>query len=309
MEEINFSSDIKHNLGELYPNNKDFKVLVWKKKDKREITIFINGFLEGVEFTDDRFDRIKEHYFAKYKDLGKRLLEKEINSVFLPLPFHHNRGKDIGRAAPLKRLMEHGSNLYYGGYDQILSDLEKLIAQIKKNRNDFGLLDTDKLKDEDIQFHLLGYSIGGVAAMGAAKKLEQKFASMTILLSSWNIAEIEPTEIERSFKRLFNFTSSNWNILLDQLKKSNIEDLIFNQLIWGDKDFTLPKENKVKRILFIHGIDDKLFNTKMTAKRTSHLISSEAQNCSFHILPSKHDAQNPFIMSLASEFISFNKSK
>jgi hypothetical protein len=307
-KDIIFKSEIEFKELEKYPANNEFKLHIWKddKKKTNSITIFINGFLEGVLPSKKMIEYkvLERQALSRYRGYANALLKKDINSVLLPLPFHFDRGKDIDNSAPIKRLTEHGSFLYHGGYTQVINDLEKLITQIKQNPEDFGLND-----NSHINFNLFGYSLGGVAAMGAAKRLNQYFSTLTILLSSWKISDIDPSEIEQAFEDKFEFKAKDWNKLLDELKNSAISDEIFNQLIWGDEQFCLPEKNEVGEILFIHGINDDLFNVKMTAERTNHLINKKASNCSFHILPSDHSGTNKFISKIISEFIAFNKSK
>ena len=121
------------------------------------------------------------------------LKEKNINSVLLPLPFHFDRSRDFAgenQFAPIVRLKESGSYLYHGGFTQVKNDVNKLIKDIEINPNRFGLTTSEKIK-----FHLLGYSLGGVAATGSAVLSEIKFESLTVLLSAWNLSEINPDAI------------------------------------------------------------------------------------------------------------------
>ena len=55
----------------------------------------------------------------------------------MPLPFHFSRGEDFSSRAPIERLLEHGSYLYYGGFDQIIRDVNDLISRIKNEPNDY----------------------------------------------------------------------------------------------------------------------------------------------------------------------------
>jgi alpha-beta hydrolase superfamily lysophospholipase len=76
---------------------------------------------------------------------------------------------------------KNGAYLYYGGYDQVKDDIEQLVGDIR--------LDPDKYDlKADPKVHLVGYSLGGAAALGAAAGLGQKIDSLSVLFSSWNQA-------------------------------------------------------------------------------------------------------------------------
>ncbi|MFO0414397.1 MAG: hypothetical protein ACK50E_02000, partial [Bacteroidota bacterium] len=220
---IEFESNTEYAfLRDAFSKNSNFKLPIWKSNDNnkaREILIMINGFLEGVDGDQKHREKLIN---IRYGAIANKLLEKKISSVLLPLPFHFNRSFDViqeGEFAPLSRLTESGTYLYYGGFTQIVSDVQKLMQDIENNRSKFGLLEDTT----DIKFHLLGYSIGGVAAIGAALniKAEQtpKLESLSVLLSAWNLAEIQPNAIENAFGRKFGFSSDMWNNMLHELEE------------------------------------------------------------------------------------------
>lgn len=297
-----FQSDIKYPQLARFPRNKEFSIPVWKpNKDQncQEIVIMLNGFMEGV--THD--PRRREMFLMRYRLIAENLNESNIAAVLMPLPFHFMRSDDFDGNAPVKRLAEHGSYLYHGGYDQIIADVKKLTSEIKESPSKFGL----NVPGESVKIHLLGYSLGGVAAMGATLEMNDvKFESLTVLLSSWNISEIDPQAIEQLFRNDFDFGESEWSRMLEELKASSIDDHIFNQLIWGEEEIPLPKPEKVKRILFIHGIRDEVFSRNMTASRTNSIIERNDQtHCSFILLPDSHSGlrSRKHIAGYVSNFI------
>lgn len=296
-EEEQFKSEIEFLELEEFDSNANFKIPVWKPGNEQkcqEIVIMLNGFLEGV--THHKKDRLK--WMIRYEIIAQKLGKENIASVLMPMPFHFSRCEDIEEGyAPIERLKESGAYFYFGGYTQVISDVEKLIAQIHAEPARFGL------DVSDPEIHLLGYSLGGVVAIGSAIKLkEQKFKSLTVLLSSWNLSEIDPDAIEEIFRDDFDFGKEEWIEMLDELRNAGIGDKVFNQLVWGEGDDDIfgqltweeiDKNNEAKkcatRVLFIHGIEDEVFTRTMAASATSTLIDQKKyKHCSFIILPSRH---------------------
>ena len=150
----------------------------------------------------------------------------------MPIAFHFDRCLhfvDVNLYAPIERLKESGTYLYHGGYTQVVADVIKLVKLIEKYPTKFGLIGAD------FKIHLLGYSLGGVAAIGAASELGIKFDSLSILFSTWNIFEINPQSIEDMFGRSFNFGSNEWKKTIKELKKNKLVcSNILKELIWGE---------------------------------------------------------------------------
>ena len=294
--QIDFESKIRYAVLEQFPNNKKFKIPCWKteKNDCNEVLIMINGFLEGVlheqeEDLKNRARKINNHLF-RYNSIANESLKNNIVSVLMPLPFHFGRGEDYTSKAPIERLLENGSYLYYGGFEQITQDVNDLIYRIKKSPNDFGLDSTKELK-----FHILGYSIGGVATMGCALKLEHKFESMSILLSSWNLNAISSDAIHELFQKNYRLGKSEWEQIKSELNNEldhNIIDPEFNFLWRGIEDENNPLreklENKVGKILFINGNHDSLFTQETATQRAQYLRDKEFDNVTFLFVHSDH---------------------
>ena len=280
-----------------FPNNKQFKIPCWKTKtnDCSEVLIMINGFLEGVLHEHEVDDTIKErkinNHLMRYNSIANESIKNGIVSLLMPLPFHFSRGEDFSSRAPIERLLEHGSYLYYGGFDQIIRDVNDLISRIKNEPNEFGL---DPSKEP--KFHILGYSIGGIATMGCALKLQHKFESMSILLSSWNLNAISSDAIHELFQRNYQLGKNEWekikSDLNDELDNNHIIDSEFNFLWRGIEDENNPLreklENKVEKILFINGNHDSLFTQETATQRAKYLRDKEFDNVTFLFVHSDH---------------------
>jgi pimeloyl-ACP methyl ester carboxylesterase len=72
---------------------------------------------------------------------------------------------------------KNGRFLYFGGYDQLLVDISKLVDIIKANPTDFRAQKTPRTL-------LIGYSLGGAAAMSAASEHSDKIKSLSVLCST-----------------------------------------------------------------------------------------------------------------------------
>jgi hypothetical protein len=279
-----------------FSNNSLFKIPVWKPiktKPCNQVLIMINGFLEGVEMEE----RKRNRHIRRYNEIAQKIRkEKNIASVLLPMPFHFDRSigsTEENNFAPINRLTENGTYLYFGGYTQIIKDVKNLISEIENKPEKYGLQE-----NKEIKFHLLGYSLGGVAAIGSSLNLNNKLEvddnnpkleSLIILLSAWNISEIHPEAINRNFGEKFRFTEDLWNKMLVQLNEiKDSTSLDFRKLIWDEGE---PIEFKTcaKKVLFINGFKDDIFTSNHTEKSKSQVLDVMDQ-CTFINLPIDHYA-------------------
>ena len=287
-ETIAFESHVEYNfLQTQFSNNSIFELPIWKADQNNncnEILIMINGFLEGVESDQRKMER----HIERYEAIAKKVLkEKNITSVMLPLPFHFTRSRDIigdNQFAPISRLTESGTYLYYGGFTQVVSDVKKLINDIENNPSRFGLNVT-----ENIKFHLLGYSLGGVAAIGSALHLERKLESLTILLSAWNLSEINPEAINNAFGERFGLNTELWNKMIEELNEIRENtNPFFRKLIWNEGD-PIAFNNCAERVFFLHGFKDDIFTNTHTEESRKQVLEV-MEKCTFVNIPSDHYA-------------------
>jgi hypothetical protein len=289
---IDFKSNIDyHDPTQPFLNNSSFKLPIWKHDEEVntsfEILIMINGFLEGVERDAVRRERVMN---MRYGPIAQKLLrDKNIVSVLMPLPFHFNRSLDIDGEndyAPITRLTESGTYLYYGGYTQIVTDVKKLVNDIEKDPSKFGLK-----KDSPIKFHLLWYSIGGVAAIGTALNFnadnKPKFESLSVLLSAWNLAMVEPSAVVDAIGRRYGLTTELWNRMIKELNyiKESVNP-IFRKLIW-DKGDQIDFTKCANRVFFLNGFRDEIFTTSHTESVRQQVLEM-MDKCTFINLPTDH---------------------
>lgn len=258
-EFVDFESTPVHKAPQDLKANWQFQLPLWRPaagEPVTEIAILTHGFLEGVE----RGGHQRKQARRRYDLIAKELTERGIAAVFLSLPFHFERGDDIaadGRFAPIERLRANGSYLYYGGYDQTVADIRKLVGEIRARPQTFGL---DSLK----KIHLVGYSLGGAAALGASANLGDELASVTALFSTWGIATINPDVIEDVFGTKYGFGRVEWESAIAELAEHKESfDKVFRDLVWGDSGGAWISSCP-SRMLFIHGLSDNIFTADMT---------------------------------------------
>ena len=263
---IEIEFDTKYEELRSYPQNLRAKLNLWLPEGDKpvtEIVIMINGFLDGL--LEERLNDIylNRRYF--YKFIAEELNKQNVAAILLPLPFHFDRGAGLNNHvekifAPLERLKKNGAFLYYGGYDQTKSDIQKLINDVQDNKGKFGL------GDSEIKIHLLGYSLGGAAAMGAAAELQQKVASLSVLFSNWEIAGLDPNTLGEAFN-WFEFSAADWTRVLSELERVRGScDPVFQSIMWGDNNLTPWFSTCPQRILFIQGLQDETFPVGMALK-------------------------------------------
>jgi pimeloyl-ACP methyl ester carboxylesterase len=299
-EYVSFKSRLEFSNLRSFKGNQQFDIPVWKsKKSSGNVLIMLHGFLEGLDSTQDK----RERHLSKYDAIAERLTKEGYTCVLLPLPFHFERSIDFGTSelvAPIDRLTKNGAFLYYGGYTQVISDVERLIQAISMKPEQFGLVGGNS------EYHLLGYSLGGVAAMGAALELRNKFKSLSILLSTWNLQNIDPEKIQNVFGSKYSFDREKWEKMMDELNQlKNMDDVasLFKYLIWADGE-GISFETMAEKVLFLHGLDDELFTREIVAGNNSTVLES-MKKCTFISIPSGHiiTRERSLVAGLVKEFI------
>ncbi|MBM3454699.1 MAG: hypothetical protein FJX80_06080 [Bacteroidetes bacterium] len=269
-----------------YTNNHEFECKVWENTDDRSnhVVIMFNGFLEGIGNREDHYE--------KYNEIGEQLNQQGIVAILLPLPFHFGRsmasdGQDT--VSPVSRLKVHGIYLYHGGYTQVKADVKALYQTIKDDPKRFRLT-------EDFKVSILGYSIGGVSAIAAAKclkdELQLKLDSLVVVLSAWKIQDIDASSVSRFFRSQLD--AEAWTTMMNELetlRENENTDAVFKELIWGEDLGANPElnfEQIAKKVLFIDGQRDDIFNPAIMRERRETLLKKDLKNCTFLSLPVNH---------------------
>jgi predicted esterase len=281
-ENIQFESNLsRFPVLESFPSNKVFDLRLWRPinlEDQKnsEVIILINGFMEGVRINNSTPSR------KLYESIASELNKNNISAIHYPLPFHFERS---GESNPVERLKINGSFLYYGGFSQVIEDIEKLIKEILEDPSKYGL-------EKNPKIHLLGYSLGGIAAVGAAAELVSKnigfkFSSLSVLLSAWNFNNISPRNISVAFRN--TITSEDWEKVmkdLEQIRDDSSFSQVFKYLIWETGE-PIQFSKLADKVLFLHGHNDEIFNMEDT-RRIQRLLLDEMNQCTLINLPCKH---------------------
>lgn len=258
MRKVPFRMDL------IYPqaanNISDIELRLWvpdQGPPPEEIAILVHGFLEGIENDPRR----RERWLKRYEAIAEELAQRNIASIFLPMPMHFERVVPSGEGALpviVQRLRMGGTLLYYGGHDQFSKDIGLLIEAILAEPAMYGLAPARP------KVHLVGYSLGGAAAMAAATANHGKVDSLSVLYSTWGLANISAEAIGKAFERNYAFTAADWAATISQLTASREAfDEAFRAVVWGE--ITPGWFRKFpRRVLFVHGLKDELFPPEMT---------------------------------------------
>jgi hypothetical protein len=290
---------------EHFINNHEFECKIWKNTEApaKQVVIMFNGFLEGIGNRNSAY--------LRYKKIGEELNKKGIIAILLPLPFHFGRsvvGNGQETVSPISRLKIHGSFLYHGGFTQVKTDVEVLYHELKNEPSRFNL-------KEDFVVSLLGYSIGGISAIAAAKhlqeKLDLKLNSLILLLSAWKIQDIDASSVAGFFRHTEpDLNEEAWTTMmreLETIRHLESTDAIFKELIWGEDIGSNPElkfDEIAEKVLFIDGQMDEIFTQNIIRKRRDTLIEQNLRNCTFLSLPLQHAAMSPSGLQTPPKYIS-----
>jgi pimeloyl-ACP methyl ester carboxylesterase len=222
-----------------------------------EIAIMVHGFLEGI----DSESRARERWIKRYETIAEELAQRNIASIFLPMPLHFERmvpAAEGTASTVVQRLKNNGSFLYYGGHDQFSTDIGILIESILAEPTKYRLAPVKP------KIHLIGYSLGGAAAMAAATSNHGRVDSLSVLYSTWGLANIPSEAIGAAFEDRYGFSAADWNATMAKLASERDSfDKAFQAVMWGEIS---PSWISLfpKRVLFVHGLKDELFPPEMT---------------------------------------------
>ena len=248
----------------LYPqaanNINELELRLWTPdsgSQPHEIAIMVHGFLEGIE----NEPRSRERWLRRYEAIAEELAQRNIASIFLPMPLHFERMVPAAEgtlATIVQRLKNNGTYLYYGGHDQFSTDIGLLIESILAEPTKY------RLAPGNTKIHLIGYSLGGAAAMAAATTNHGKVDSLSVLYSTWGLANIPSEAIGAAFQDRYGFSAADWNATMAVLaSRRESFDEAFQAVMWGEISPSWIGRFP-KRVLFVHGLMDELFPPEMT---------------------------------------------
>ena len=182
-----------------------------KKKNRRtkHLIIMINGF--------DEKPAGQRLYYGRPNSLSQLLQHTETEktrkadvtgrfaSVLLPIPFHHWRRptyRPYDLLDPAHMIEENKIRLYLG-FQQLMLDLNKLVNDVLQRRK---RIYADHF-DESLRIHLVGYSLGGLAALSfflldSLLNPDRRVSTCTLLASgvslqnaSFRLTDLSPVQV------------------------------------------------------------------------------------------------------------------
>lgn len=179
------------------PTNSTFPVYFPKshfKGESTDIIIVINGWLErqlsSLKLYESETWSLASQLCNEHIHLSTQL-SRNIACVFLPLPYHYWRlpvttnHPDKEPAFCVYKQPELLFNSFCGIYDDIFNVIEAIGNHVAR---------TYHCDAAQCRFHLLGYSLGGLASLGvflADRKLSRRLASCHLLASGVPLTGIE----------------------------------------------------------------------------------------------------------------------
>ena len=175
-------------------------------------------------------------HFDLYDILGSQFANQGIASILIPTPYHLNRRVPDFEAS--KRVMKYRCHIptdyatgnlkmmYYYNFKKSIVEAETLISQIKSNQQkDYGfynsLFDVPNLK-----ISLLGFSLGGLKAIGSFMKLKPDFPQLIQSCVTWNSGPgLEDVTIEKINGNKIKYDRESWAKLMKNVK-SGISDIL-----------------------------------------------------------------------------------
>ena len=142
--------------------------------------------------------------------------------------------------------------------------------------------------------------------MAAATAHQGKIDSLSVLYSTWGLANISAEAIGRVFENQFGFSADDWNATISKLSlKRDSFDEAFRALIWGE----IPTgwfQRFPRRVMFLHGLKDELFSSGMTI-RGSYTFFSTFSSMLEHLDSSIRDQYEVVFMNSHTDHLFLNR--
>lgn len=254
--------------------------MIYKDKNKKINKCFI--ILNGLDETT---------HFNLYDQVGKSLAEAGYGAILLPLPNHLNRN-------PAYRLDEgceieqpslsfiNESQKVYEAYTQLLGELDILIHHINqkcrytKERECCSFY--NQFFSENTRISLLGYSLGGLAAISYFLLRKNDINSCILLNSGAKLSDIDVSKFLslEEWKEMVKTLNKNRNKFVNSIEKN-----IFEKVFLGLDEELLKDdlEEKSNKILFILGGADSV-----TRRASIKRIEPDNHGLSIMQLPGIH---------------------
>lgn len=227
----------------------------------REIYFDRSLKVERVFILLNGLDELK--YFTLYDQLGHGLAEYGYASILLPLPSHLNRSGECRYVDKVKEWSKPSDffinerEIIYKVYKQVIDEIQILTDHIKcKAEQCFPNKACDFYRqffNKKTKISILGYSIGGLAALSMFLLKKDLFNSCILMnsgskLDSIDVSYFIPLE---KWKETVDKLHKDWEFNLD----NSLQGRLFEKIFLGNKSNLLRIELKdvSRKILFILG--------------------------------------------------------
>jgi len=196
------------------------------------------------KFRKDRVNRLiimfnglnEVRHFDLYDILGSQFANQGIASILIPTPYHLNRrvpdfesSKKAGKYRchiPTDYASGDLKMMYYYNFKKSIVEAETLISQIRSDQQkDYGfynsLFDVHNLK-----ISILGFSLGGLKAIGSFMKLKPDFPRIIQSCVTWNSGPgLEDVTIEKINGNKIKYNRESWVKLMKNVK-SGLKEIL-----------------------------------------------------------------------------------
>jgi len=174
--------------------------------------------------------------FDLYDILGSQFANHGIASILLPTPYHLNRRVADSKSTidakayrchiPTDYAINEKEMMYYYNFKRSIMELESLINRIiSQDSNDEGFFKS-LFNPSDLKITLLGFSLGGLRAIGAFLKLKPDYKELIQSCVTWNSGPgLEAVKIERINGKKVKYTSESWAKLMESVL-NNLNSII-----------------------------------------------------------------------------------
>lgn len=212
-------------------------------------------------------------YFTLYDQIGQVLSQRGIASVLIPMPDHLNRhtkwrfrnlpdGKIL--RSPLDDIREHPASLHtrFLQLANEIDDLYNAITNLSPPTNNSGSSFYRNIFGPKIRISCLGYSMGGLAALGVFLSNPERYNACVLLNSGVQLRDIKlPTSM---------ISQSEWQDIVERASsdfldaEDSIYSQLFGQLFLGNMPALTTKKLKphTRKLLFVFGGADSVIPMK-----------------------------------------------
>lgn len=241
----------------------------------KRVVIMLNG-LDEVD------------YYTLYDQLGAGFAAHDIVSIILPMPDHLNRHQKFRKSeknVTKKEREEKPSDgmtkdplIIFRRYKQLMDEIETLIEHIRNFRCKEASRSCNfysRYFDPQVRISILGYSLGGLAALAAFLKDPQRYTACILLGSGVQLGDIEIERVmdTERWEKFVDDLHKKWDTFYSKKFNRREDHMLaryFGDIFLGNNPRTLSMELKehTRKMLFILGGADPMIRLEDLRKIT-----------------------------------------